>query len=102
MKNGILRPAITAALATLAWIMSPSVSVAATYYYTGPTFTLVSGVYTTSMSISGFLTYNSPLGSNIDVFSKPGSDFGLLDFSFSDGLHTITRTNATDWGISIA
>jgi hypothetical protein len=80
-----------------------TIALADTYYYTGPAFTSASGVYTTSMSISGYLTYSAPLGSDVDVFSsKQGSNFGLTDFSFSDGLHTITKNNSTDWGISIA
>jgi hypothetical protein len=92
---GLLVVTALTAMANASW--------ATTYFYTGTSFTSASGVYTTSMSVSGFLIYSAPLGSDVDVFSShQGSDFGLTDFSFTDGLHTITKGNATDWGISIA
>src|SRR5262245_39650306 len=95
--------AFAVGLATAVAFSCPVARADTVYYYVGPLFTSASGVYTTSMSISGYLTYSAPLGSDVDVFSsKQGSDFGLTDFSFSDGLHTITKSNSTDWGISIA
>lgn len=46
----------------------PSMAAPVTYTYQGPNFTSATGVYDTSMSISGFITFDPALGANIDIF----------------------------------
>lgn len=61
-----------------------------TYTYTGNSFTDVSGPYTTSDTVTGFVTFNSPLGANMPLTAETPTAF-----SFSDGVQTITSANAT-------
>lgn len=86
-----------------------SIASAATYTYTftGGLFEdsvsndnpLVPGSYDSSMRVSGYFILSKALPSNLDVDAISGSnvlhtptDFGLLDFSFTDGRQTIDMT----------
>ena len=91
-----------AALAVAILAMAgPAVAAPTKYHYQGPNFTSASGIYSTSMSITGQLTFDAALAPNIDIFLTPASHPGLQDFSFSDGINTITFSNTTDYGIRI-
>ena len=61
-----------------------------TYDYTGNPFTSVSGPYTTSDKVTGFVTFATPLGANMPLTSETPTAF-----SFSDGVQTITSANAS-------
>ncbi len=76
-----------------------ALSTPVTYDYTGQDFTSVSqlfgtpppGPYTTSDSVTGWMTLPGPLGDGLSaMFITPTA------FSLSDGLQTITDHNATD------
>jgi hypothetical protein len=54
------------------------------------------------MSISGYLTFESVLGSNTQILLQNGATEGLQYFSFTDGLHVISIDNSTQWEVNIA
>jgi hypothetical protein len=78
----------------------------AIYTYTGSAFTVTSvtgptapaDLYTKTDFVSGTVELSAPLAPNLDVwfsgFQTP------LSFSYSDGVNTITNTNATDTSFS--
>lgn len=91
-------------------LLSPAIPAVAdtTYTYTGNGFTqLDSGTsYTSSSSITGSITFASPLDPDLGnqfmagfVFASP---ITYLSFSFSDGLQTITNATAVNPIINIA
>lgn len=82
---------LIAVVAAIACAVSTS-ALAATYTYTGNTYALANGSYTTAMSITGEFTTTDPLDPNL-----VGQDIsGLVQtFSFSDGVSTITDANGT-------
>ena len=59
------------------------------YFYTGNLYTDVTGSYTTSMKVTGFIDLVTPLGDNFGP-----ATIVPLHFSFSDGLQTFTDTTA--------
>jgi hypothetical protein len=67
------------------------------YSYTGNDFTDISyianafDIYTTNSSITGSFTVSTPLGANFD-----GTNFPLIDYTFSDGAQTLNNDNSTD------
>lgn len=96
--------------------LSAPASAVTIYTYAGRPFSVVSGPYTTSMSVTGTITLSSPIPANsatIDVTPY------ITAFSISDGITTITQlnnefgqnssflfsTNATgdivSWGVSV-
>ena len=60
------------------------------YDYTGNVFTFVTGAYTTSDKVTGFVTFMNPLAANMPLTPETPSTF-----SFFDGVNTITNANAT-------
>jgi hypothetical protein len=56
-----------------------------TYYYTGNDFTFVTGLYTTSDSLSGTFSVSTALGDNFYGYVSPAQ------FSFTDGVQTLTN-----------
>src|SRR5690349_3319749 len=71
-----------------------STQAATVYTYAGPLYSSGFGGFTTSMNISGSFTIPSspiPPNDNINVLTLLG-----LEFSFSDGLHTVTNLNVTN------
>jgi hypothetical protein len=63
-----------------------------TYTYNGTPFTNVSGPFTTSDKVAGFVELMSALGPNLG----PGlTSVTPLAFSFSDGVQTIDSSNST-------
>ena len=81
--------------------ISPPLAAPVTYEYQGSNFTSASGIYSTSINISGRLTFSSALAPNSNFILSPGNQLGLQDFSFTDGINTITLANTTDFGIRI-
>ena len=70
---------------------------ATTYVYTGNPFTNVSGVYTASDLISGYITLSTPLKDNISNASVvPAGDVRsyVVTFEFSDGAYIWSPTNS--------
>src|SRR4051812_46238792 len=63
-----------------------------TYTYTGTPFSTVSGPYTTSDKVTGFVELASPLAPNLGQCLMSVTP---LAFSFSDGVQTIDSSNAT-------
>jgi len=62
------------------------------YDYTGLPFTTVTGAYTTTDRVTGSITVSSPLAANLTGFRLGGST-GLVAWSFSDGVQTITSSS---------
>jgi hypothetical protein len=67
--------------------VSPTVN-AATYTYTGNTFTSVSAPYTTSDSVTGSITLSTPLAANLSSFTTVVP----TAFSFTSAGETIANT----------
>jgi len=90
-------------LALLAAILLPLPMMAdTTYSYAGQNFTAAYGSYTTSDSISGWFTVASPLADDFGSSTNPYSITNeVTSFSFSDGLQTISSTNASDDRIEV-
>jgi len=65
--------------------------------YTGQDFTTVSGPYTTNEKITGQLDLASPLGDNLSL-----ADVVPTSFSFSDGVQTITSSDAIIFGFAFS
>lgn len=66
-----------------------------TYTYTGNPFTFATGPYTTVMSISGSFSVNAALSDGgYDFRTAAPTGFG---YSFTDGLHTASSSDATDF-----
>jgi hypothetical protein len=78
-----------AAIATLLLGLTVAPVNAATYSYTGNNYSIVTGNYTKSMSITGFFKVASPLNGNFNGPIMPQS------YSFSDGLQTLTNANSS-------
>lgn len=68
--------------------MSPAF--AATYDYTGNDFTSVATPYTSTDFLSGYVTFATPLPNS----SASLAPFTPTDFSFSDGVQTISYANS--------
>jgi len=89
-----LRLSLTARLllaTTAALLLSASITRADVIYtYTGNDFTSVSGSYTTTDSITGYIDLSTALGATSGPLTLTP-----VSFSFSDGLQTISNTNAT-------
>jgi hypothetical protein len=67
-----------------------------TYTYSGPMFAVASGVYTTSMRITGSFTTAAALPSNMpltNIGPNGGSDL-VLSWSFFDGVNTYSNANS--------
>jgi hypothetical protein len=62
------------------------------YNYVGQNFTTVSGVYTTSDSVTGFLATASPLDASFSGAITPTS------YSFSDGVQTFDSSQSGTYG----
>jgi hypothetical protein len=77
---------VAAAMLTGATVHAASI----TYTYTGNSFTDVTGPYSTSDMVTGFVTFSSPLAANLPLTAETPTAF-----SFSDGVQTITSANAT-------
>jgi hypothetical protein len=72
-----------------------SLACATTYSYVGPTYVTATGLYTTSMHVTGSFTTASPLPKNMaltDIGPDGGSNL-VTSWSFSDGVNTYTNTN---------
>ncbi len=68
---------------------------ATTYTYTGERYATVSGVYTTSMAITGSFTTSSPLPANMPITAiGPGGLNLVTSWSFFDGVSTFTNANS--------
>jgi len=78
-------------LGLIALLATASVFAATTYTYTGPTYTTVSGAFTTSMRITGSFTTATPLVPNLAGVDITGQ---VTSYSFSDGVNTYTSSDA--------
>jgi hypothetical protein len=76
---------------SLVVILGMSPASAATYDYTGSVFMFVESPYTTTDSISGYITFATPLPDS----SGSLASFTPTDFSFSDGVQTISYANSS-------
>jgi hypothetical protein len=81
-------------------VLGASQARAITYTYTGNDFTSITdqtpptGIYTTSMSVTGSFTLAAPLAANLGTPATPTDIFPLvLSFSFSDGRNTLTNNS---------
>ena len=68
----------------------------ATYTYSGVSYTVASGAYTTSMKINGSFTTTAPLPPNLSMVEiGPGAAEPLVtSWSFSDGVNSYTNSNS--------
>ena len=63
-----------------------------TYTYSGPLFINVGGSYTTSMTITGYVTFATALPDNFSPqFDLP------IDWSFFDGVQTLSKAGGDDF-----
>jgi hypothetical protein len=62
----------------------------AVYTYTGQDFTFANAPYTTSDSITGELTFSSPLAPDLALQQELP-----VSYSFSDGVETLTQMNSS-------
>ena len=84
----ILRLSCAVTILTAAAVQANTI----TYTYNGTPFTNVSGPFTTSDKVTGFVELMSALGPNLG----PGlTSVTPLAFSFSDGVQTIDSSNST-------
>jgi hypothetical protein len=67
-----------------------SPAAAATYDYTGKDFTTYVSPYTSSDSVSGYVTFATPLPPSISTLTP----FAPTDFSFSDGIQTLNHSDS--------
>jgi hypothetical protein len=70
-------------------IGSSSAGASVVYNYTGTDFITVTGLYTTSDSVTGSVTLASPLGANFAI-----SQVIPIGFTFNDGVQTIVDPSA--------
>jgi hypothetical protein len=85
-KGAKIRKAILilSALATLSW--GQFVLADETYTYTGPNFTIYSGNYDGTMSVTGSITTSVPIPSNLTDYNIGGL---VTSWSFTDGVNTL-------------
>jgi len=69
-------------------------AVPTTYQYTGNPCTFATGPYTTSMFVTAMVTLAGPLGVNM-----PLTEVHPIAFTLSDGVQTITNTDAIDFSL---
>jgi hypothetical protein len=62
----------------------------AVYTYTGQDFTFANAPYTTSDSVTGELTFSSPLGADLSLQQELP-----VSYSFSDGVETLNQMNSS-------
>lgn len=89
--NRLTSRVLTGAVLTLSFVTAEAQTT--TYFYTGSTFTAVSGVYGPSDRITGSFTVPAPLGPNLIVDLRES----LIACSFSDG-HQIRTCENSDFG----
>jgi len=76
----------------MAVLGAASANASVTYDYTGSDFTSFSGPYTATDSVTGFITFASPLPANLALTDETAN---ITAFSFFDGLQTISSSNGT-------
>ena len=80
----------------LALALSTSSVAAKLYVYTGLQYAGASGVYTSSMRITGTFTTADPLPANMPLTPiGPGGLNLVTGWSFTDGVNTLTNNNST-------
>ncbi len=88
----LIKPLLCFLLAMLAG----GAALSATYVYSGPPYTTVGGIYTTSMRITGSFTTANPLAPNLsNVEIGPYGQNLVTSWSFSDGVTTFANTNSS-------
>lgn len=81
-------------LGSLLMLLS-NAAIAATYTYTGVTYTSASGLYTTDMAINGSFETASPLPADMPLTEiGPGGSNLVTSWSFNDGVTTFTEANS--------
>jgi hypothetical protein len=85
------------AVATTVALLSQPMFATITYTYTGNPFFNASAPYTTSDMVTGSVELSSPLAANLGLTMVTP-----LAFSFSDGVQTITNSNALVSSVSFA
>lgn len=76
-------------------IVASSAALSATYVYSGPPYTTVGGIYTTSMRITGSFTTANPLAPNLSNVEIGPNGLNLVtSWSFSNGVATFTTDNS--------
>ncbi|MDH5571391.1 MAG: VPLPA-CTERM sorting domain-containing protein [Gammaproteobacteria bacterium] len=83
------------ALTTTALVLSTSANASVIYQYTGNQYTGFlndeSDIYDTTMSITGFIEFESPLAPNLTVNGDESGNVTPISYSFSDGINTFTH-----------
>jgi hypothetical protein len=103
----VLRLARTGLLALVVFASAGShaVTAATVYYYTGAFFseTFNFGTnYDETMRVTGSVVFAEPLPANFSSVENLIASANLLDYSFSDGLSTLTKANSGSDGSSIS
>ncbi len=87
----MIKPLLCFLLAMLAG----GAALSATYVYSGPPYTSVGGIYTTSMRITGSFTTANPLAPNLsNVEIGPNGLNLVVGWSFGNGVTTFTTDNS--------
>lgn len=88
-------PFVLSACCGAAAIAAPAFADTYTYTYTGQTYQLARGAYTTSERVTGELTLAAPLGPGMVFNAMSPAPLTVLSFSFSDGVQTLTDASAS-------
>jgi hypothetical protein len=81
---------ISSLLSVAVLLSMASTAAAATYTYTGNSFTTAFGPYTTAMSVDISVTLSTTLGANLDDFDAVPS---ITSFTATDGVQVITEAD---------
>ena len=94
----LMRPSFVFVVVIMAAFCAPRANADFIYTYTGLDFTVAIAPFTTSDSVTGWITTSAPLGDNSYWV---GPNWLIIDYTFSDGVDTLDYHSAaphlSDW-----